>query len=342
MTTANDVNRPEENTPYDVAVIGAGPTGLACGLRAVREGLRHIIFDKGTIVNTIVGYPTYTMFFSTPERLSLEDLSFTTPNFRPTRAEAIAYYRGVAESADLNLRLHTAVDRVEREGEFFRVNTSGGDVLARAVVLATGYFDNTNRLGVPGEELPHVSHYYKEPYPYYDTDVLVIGGRNSAVEAALDLYRNGARVTMIHRREGFSKSVKYWIRPDIENRIASGEITMLWETEVARIEQGRATVRNNRTGEESVVRADAVFALIGYRPDEQMLQRCGIAYDPETLVPQFDPETFETNVPGLFLAGSVACGCKTWEIFIENGREHARTVVTGIARRLRQGGTVPD
>lgn len=301
-----------------------------------------MIFDKGTIVNTIVGYPTYTTFFSTPERLSLEDLPFTTPNFRPTRAEAIAYYRGVAESAGLNLQLHTSVERVIREDGFFRVVTSKGDVLARFVVLATGYFDNTNMLGVPGEELPHVHHYYKEPFAYYGSDVLVIGGRNSAVEAALDLYRNGARVTMLHRGDAFSKSVKYWIRPDIDNRIASGEIRMLWNTEVARIEEGKGLVRNNRTGEETEVPADAVFALIGYRPDEAMLERCGIAYDPETLVPQYDPDTFQTNVPGLFLAGSVACGCKTWEIFIENGREHARTVITEIADRLRRAPKVPD
>lgn len=324
---------------FDIAIIGAGPTGLACGLRARREGLSHIAFDKGTVVNTIVGYPTYTTFFSTPERLSLEDLPFTTPNFRPTRAEAIAYYRGVAESAGLNLKLHTRVERVVRDGDGFLVETSEGLFRARFAILATGYFDQTNRLGIPGEELPHVHHYYKEAFPYYRRNVLVIGGRNSAVEAALDLYRNGANVTMIHRGDALSKSVKYWIRPDVENRIAAGEIAMHWNAEAVRVDEKSILVRNNLTGETRSIPADAVFAMIGYRPDEAMFRRCGIEYDPETLVPAYDPVTFETDVPNLFLAGSVACGCRTWEIFIENGREHARAVVAEIARRARESGT---
>ena len=319
---------------FDIAVIGAGPTGLACGLRAQKYELSHIIFDKGTVVNTVVGYPTSMTFFSTPERLSLENLPFTTPGFRPTRAEAIAYYRGVAESADLNLQLNTTVERVSREGEYFRVRTNRGNVNARFVILATGYFDHTNRLGVPGENLPHVHHYYREPYTYYGCRVLVIGGRNSAVETALDLHRNGVDVTMIHRGDAFGRGVKYWIRPDIEKRIEAGDIQMHWNTEVVEIEADSVTLRDNRTGTEQRHQMDAVFAMIGYRPDQELMSECGIAYDAETLVPEYDPATFETNVPDLFLAGSVACGCKTWEIFIENGREHAGAVIAEIANRL--------
>ncbi len=322
------------DTIYDLAVIGAGPTGLACGLRAQRLGLSHVIFDKGTVVNTVVGYPTWMTFFSTPERLSLENLPFTTPNFRPTRAEAIAYYRGVAESAELNLQLNTSVERAVRDGEVFRVKTDGGEYQARHVVVATGYFDHTNKLGVPGEELPHVHHYYKEPFEYYGRSVLVIGGRNSAVETALDLYRNGASVTMIHRGSEFGRGVKYWVRPDIEKRIEGGDIRMLWNTEVQEFYPDSVLLRNNLSGSEEQVEAHAVFAMIGYQPDKELFRRCGIAFHPETLVPEYNQETFETNVPGLFLAGSVACGCKTWEIFIENGREHAGVVVSEIYRRL--------
>lgn len=323
---------------YDLAVIGAGPTGLACGLRAEKLGLSHVIFDRGTVVNTVVGYPTWMTFFSTPDRLSLENLPFTTPNFRPTRTEAIAYYQGVAKSADLNLKLHTSVHRAVREDGAFRVETDRGEYLARNVVIATGYFDQTNRLNVPGEELPHVHHYYKEPFAFYGRDVLVIGGRNSAVETALDLHRNGAHVTMIHRGEEFGRGVKYWVRPDIEKRIEMGDIRMLWHTEVKEIYPDTVLLKNNADGHEETITSDAVFAMIGYRPDEELLKRCGVAYDPETLVPEYNPETFETGVPGLFLAGSVACGCKTWEIFIENGREHAGIVVEEIAGRLAEDG----
>jgi thioredoxin reductase (NADPH) len=327
---------------YDLVIIGAGPSGLACALAAEEAGLRYIMVEKGTLVNTIVGYPTSMTFFSTPDLLELGTMPFTSPNFRPTRIEAIEYYRGVARMAAVHLSLGNAVHGVEqREEGGFIVRSDAADYLATYVVLATGYFDNTNRLGVPGEELPKVHHYYKEPYEYYMQDVLVIGGRNSAVETALDLFRHGARVTMIHRGSDFVRGVKYWVRPDIENRINRGEIDMFWDTEVEEIREKSVVLRNNLTGERQEIANDAVFAMIGYRPDEKLFVACGIHFDPDTLVPRYNPETFETNVPDLFIAGSVACGCRTWEIFIENGRAHAKVVVQEIVNRIqRQAGVV--
>lgn len=321
----------------ELVVIGAGPTGLACGLEAVRTDISHVVVDKATIVNTIVGYPTYMTFFSTSERLEIGGVPFPSTSFRPSRLEALEYYRGVARNYDVELSLHNRVIDLQRDavGRFI-VRGEREDYRARFVVLATGYFDHVNRLGVPGENLPKVHHYYREPFEFYRQDVLVIGGRNSAVETALDLYRHGARVTMVHRQGEFGAGVKYWLRPDIENRIREDEITMYWNSEVVSIAEGSAQLRTRGSGEAITLENDAVFAMIGYRPDAGLLDACGIAYDSETLVPEYDPVTFETNVHNLFLAGSVACGCKTWEIFIENGREHAVAVVREIARRLQR------
>lgn len=322
-------------TMYDILIVGAGPTGLACALAARDAGLSHIVLDKGTLVNTIVGYPTMMTFFSTPERLELGSMPFTSPNVRPTRVEAIEYYRGVARKGELNLSLHNAVlDAAPHPEGGFLVRAERGEYRARRLVIATGYFDNTNRLNVPGEELPKMSHYYREAFGHYDQDVLVVGGRNSAVEAALDLYRHGARVTMIHRRDQFGSGLKYWVRPDIDNRLASGEITMYWNTELEEVRPGSVLLRSNGDGSRREIPNDFIYALIGYRPDVRLLDACGVRYDPETLIPEYDPATFETNIPDLFIAGSVACGCKTWEIFIENGREHAGIIVREIAGRV--------
>lgn len=323
----------------DIIIVGAGPTGLACAVEAARRGLRHVVLEKGAVANTIIGYPTRMTFFSTVDKLSIGGIPFTSPDARPSRDEAIAYYQGVAASEKLDIRLGQRVESVERsDNDLFTVRTDREELTARTVVLATGYFDNTNRLDIPGEDLPHVHHYYKEPYSFFGRRVVVIGGRNSAVETALDLWRHNAAVTMIHRGAELGKSVKYWIRPDIENRITDGEIAVRWRTEAVAIGDGWIDVRNIDDGIVERLDADAIIAQIGYRPDEELFRRCGIAYDPETLVPRYDPRTFETNVDGLFLAGSIACGCKTWEIFIENGREHAVTVVNEIAARMGIGG----
>lgn len=316
---------------FDLVVVGAGPTGLAIGLEAKAIGLSYLLIDKGTVVNTIVGYPLNMTFFSTPELLELGDMPFTTPGARPTRIEAIEYYRGVARAGRLSLSLHNPVHSVNRIDDGFRVVTTKGVVLAGNVVIATGYFDNPNPFDVPGGDLDKVHRYYREPYPFFDQDVLVVGGRNSAVEAALDLWRGGARVTLVHRGDELSRKVKYWILPDIQNRIRSGQIVAYMNTLVEAITPRRVILRNSVSGERAELPNDAVFPLIGYRPDIRLLSECGVRFDPETLVPEHDPLTFQTNVPGLYVAGSVGCGCKTWEIFIENGRQHARIVVEAIA-----------
>lgn len=318
---------------YDIVVVGAGPTGLAVGLEARRRGLTHLLIDKGTLVNTIVGYPTNMTFFSTPELLELGEMPFTIPGVRPSRIEAIEYYRGVARAGRLNLWLYNRVLSVDRDPEGFLVRTEKGEVHCTSVVLATGYFDNPNPFDVPGANLSKVRQYYHEPFEYYDRHVVVVGGRNSAVEAALDLWRHGAHVTLVHRGSEIGPKVKYWILPDIQNRIKRGEITAFLNTEVECVTESAVRLRNTSTGEWTELRNDAVFALIGYRPDVRMLEACRIAYDPETLIPVHDAETFETNVDGLYIAGSVGCGCRTWEIFIENGRHHAGVVVDDIARR---------
>jgi thioredoxin reductase (NADPH) len=294
-------------------------------------------------------------FFSTPDLLSLDNIPFTSVNVRPTRREALQYYRGVVEYHQLNLRLHTTVASVRKESSdgseaIFCVKTNRGQVsndvsndkasndeasgeklFARRVIIATGYFDFTNRLNVAGEDLPHVSHYYDEPYRYTMSDVIVIGGRNSAVEAALELWRHGARVTLVHRGAELSKSVKAWVRPDIDNRIKNGEISCLFNTKLTEIRINTALTRNSQTGETHQLKADFIFPLIGYRPDETLLRGAGVELSP-VLIPTHNPETFETNVRGLYIAGSVACGCETWAIFIENGRKHAKPVIADVVR----------
>ncbi len=319
---------------HDLIVIGAGPTGLACGLFALRHGLSVLLIEKGTVVESIVNYPHGMRFFSTTDKLSLGGLPFTSTEFRPSRAEAITYYRGVADACDIPMLLGVEALSCEKDEDCFRVETSDGCYRARRVVLATGYFDHVNRLGVPGEDLPHVSHYYREPYRWFRKQVVVVGGRNSAVETALELYRTGASVTVVHRGEELGNRIKYWLRPDFDNRVAAGEIGLRLNSVLERITGTEVILRDTKSGVEEGIPADGVLAMIGYRPDARLFERFGITYDRETLVPTHDTETFETNVKNLYLAGSVACGCKTWEIFIENGRVHAEQVVARIAEDL--------
>jgi thioredoxin reductase (NADPH) len=335
MTSTTDI--------FDVIIVGAGPTGLACGIEAGRAGLSHLIVEKGAIADAIRRFPVNMSFFSTPELLTLGSIPFPTTNVRPTRCETLQYYRAVAEYFRLHLRLHTCVEAIQQKKErdteevFFHVAVRRGgretveSITARRVVIATGYFDFTNRLDVEGEDLPHVSHYYDEPYKYAQSDVVVVGGRNSAVETALELWRHGARVTMVHRKPELGKSVKYWVRPDIENRLKNGDITAYFNAIVQAIRPGELDIINTETGIHSTLVADFVFPLIGYRPDEHLLRGAGVYVNATTLVPDYNPTTFETNVQGLYIAGSVACGCETWNIFIENGRTHAKPIMEHIA-----------
>lgn len=317
--------------PVDLLVIGAGPVGLACGIEAARAGLSHRILEKGVLLNTLVAWPTFTVFFSTPELLEIGDLPFPTSGTKPTRREALVYYRKAKERYGLDVRLFERVTGLERAGDLFRVTTSKGEHLARRVVAATGFFDTPNPLHVPGEDLPKVSHYYKEPFPYAGTDVLVVGGKNSAVEAALELFRNGARVTMAVRRESFGESVKYWLRPDIENRVKEGSIRALFGTCVTAITERCVTLA--RGGETFTIANDFVLALTGYRPDFPFLRSLGIAVTPEGCLAH-DAETMETNVPGLYLAGVVAGGTEISKLFIENGRVHAAQIARHAAASL--------
>ncbi len=316
--------------PIDLIIIGAGPTGLACGIEAKKAGLSYLIIEQGGITDAIRRFPVNMTFFSTPELLELGDIPFTTPNVRPTRVEVLQYYRGISDYFELNLKLFTKVSEIKNQDKRFNLVTdSREEFTADKIIVATGYFDYTNRLGVKGEDLPHVSHFYTEPYAYSQTDVAVIGGRNSAVETALELYRHGARVTLIHRGSELG-AVKYWILPDIENRIKDGGITVYFDSVVEEIATGSLVVRDKKDNKRTTLPIDFVFPLIGYRPNEPLLRSGGIALDSKTVIPEYNKTTFETNVRGLYIAGSVACGCETWNIFIENGRAHAKPIIEHI------------
>ncbi len=323
---------------YDLLIVGAGPTGLACAIAGGRAGLKCVVLEKGCLVNSIYNYPTNMVFFTTTELLEIGNVPMTSASIKPTRLEAMEYYRKVASHFELNVHTYERVDSVERLEDGFRVRSTkmGGapqEYRAQFVVLATGYYDIPNQLGVPGEELPHVFHYYKEAHPFAGHKVVVLGGKNSSVDAALDLWRHGADVTLVYRGKELSPSIKYWVRPDIENRIKAGEIKALFQTTVLAIESNQVLVRNIASGAESELRADFVFALIGYRPDFEFLRSAGVEYDPKSGRPLINLETFETNVPGLYLGGVVVAGPYTGEIFIENGRFHGQVIVDDVVRK---------
>lgn len=322
------------NSTYDLICIGGGPTGLACAIEAKRAGLHPLVVEKGCLCNSLFHYPTNMVFFTTAERLEIGDLPLTSATDKPTRAEALKYYRKAAEHYQLEVRLYENVERVEGRKDRFVVRTRvAGGVnhrhTTRNIVVATGYYDLPNRLGVPGEDLPHVSHYYTEAHPFWGKGVVVIGGKNSAAEAALDLFRAGAQVTLVHRRTELGATIKYWVRPDIENRIKAGEIRALFETRVTRITPEAVCVQG-RDGERALP-AIQVFALTGYHPDFEFLREQGIALDPQTNKPETNPETLQSNVPGIYLAGVVIGGNATGEIFIENGRFHGKQIITALA-----------
>lgn len=322
----------------DVVVIGAGPVGLACALEAKRAGLSSRVLDKGALVNSIVGYPARMEFFSTPDLIEIGGHPFPVQGYKPTREEGIEYYRGVTAREGLDVRLYEAVTELRGHREDFLVVTDRGEHRARYVVVATGFFDVANRLGVPGEELPKVTHYYREPYPYIQQRVAVIGARNSAAKAALDCYRHGAQVTMVVRSATLSETIKYWIRPDLENRIKEGSIRAYFNTTVEEIRQD---VLRLRTPDGTVeLPNDFVLAMTGYRPDFAFLVHLGITFhDDGWRTPVFDETTFESARPGVFLAGTVCGGLKTNRWFIENGRFHAQQIVKHIVGQRTE--TIP-
>ena len=322
---------------FDALVVGAGPTGLACGIELQQRGIRTVLVEKGCVVNSLYNYPTNMTFFTTPELLEIGNIPMTSLNDKPNRHEALKYYRRVANHYKLNIRDYERVDRIDGEDNAFVVSTT--DRLdcnhiyrARKVILATGYYDVANQLGVPGEDLDNVLHYYKEPHPYYNHDVAVIGAKNSAAIAALELFWTGARVTLIHRGPAISNSVKYWIKPNIENRLKSGEIRGYFNSRVLEIRKDSLLLATPEG--EVILRNDFVFALVGYRPDLEFLAATGITLEPSTLRPRTSPDTLESERAGIYLAGVIVAGMHTNEIFIENGRFHGKLIAASIASRL--------
>ena len=323
----------------DVIIVGAGPSGLATAIAAKRQGLDFVIVEKGVLVNSIFNFPMHMVFFTTPELLEIGGLPLVTPYDKPTRLEALRYYRRVVDTYGIQISFHETVVSIERQDDgVFAVSTTQRSVTrerqARAVVLAIGYYDLPNYLGVPGEDLPHVSHYYTDAHPYYRQRVVVVGGKNSAAEASLELFRGGAHVTLVHRHAALGDSIKYWVRPDIENRIKEGSIAARFESSVVAITPTAVVIDTNGTREE--LPAEGVFLLTGYHPDVDLMTRAGIECHPDTLVPTLSPETFETNVPNLFIAGGAVAGRQTGNIFIENGRFHGERIINVLVERLRQ------
>ena len=325
------------NTRVDVLVIGAGPTGLACAIEAQRAGFKSVVIDKGCLVNSIFNYPAHMTFFTTPELLEIGDIPFTTAHQKPTREEALEYYRKVAEHYHLPIIQYQWVKTVVGMDGDFQITTTDRlgrvyDYRSRKLIVATGYYDMANLMGVPGEDLPKVSHYYREPHPFFDHDVLVIGGKNSAAISALDLWRHGARVTLVYRGPKLHSHVKYWILPDIENRIRNGEIKAYFSSAVREIGADYVVIHTP----EGVVnlKNEYVFALTGYHPDYDFLRSMGIELATEQHRPVCDPVTLESNVPGIYVAGVIVAGSRTNEIFIENGRFHGQQIAKDLKQKM--------
>ncbi len=341
---------------HDVLVIGAGPTGLACAIAAQNVGCSVVLVDKGCLTNSLFHYPANMTFFTTPELLEIGNMPFSSPNQKPSRAEALEYYRKVTQHYNLNVRQYERVDKVSGQDGDFAVHTVDRFDRehihrARKLIVSTGYYDLPNHLNIPGEDLPKVAHYYNEPHPFFGQDVLVIGGKNSAAIAALDLWRHGARVTLVHRGPALHRHIKYWIKPDIENRIKHGEIKAYFNTVVTNIDHDTVTLRTssprdsaaqtdifsskNDDPREFTIPNQFVFALTGYRPDFAFIESLGVHLDPgNARCPICRPETLESNVKGLYVAGVVVAGERTNEIFIENGRFHGDLIAADLAHKL--------
>jgi thioredoxin reductase (NADPH) len=316
---------------YDVLIVGAGPIGLACGIEAIKAGLSYVIADKGALVNSLYNYPVFMTFFSTSQKLEIGGVPFVSINPKPNRNEAVEYYRRVAEKFDLNLRLFEEVTGVEKTpAANFRVTTSKNSYTVKNVVISTGFYDVPVLMNIPGEELPKVTHYYKDPHLYAFQNVVVVGANNSAIDAALETYRKGANVTLVIRGAEIGSYVKYWVRPDIENRIKEGSIKAWFNSELLAIEEGSVRIKTPE-GELSLEN-DFVIAMTGYKPDFKMLEKLGVqVLDEQSNIPVYDPESMETNLPGLYLAGVVCGGMDTHKWFIENSRVHAEQIFRHIA-----------
>ena len=323
----------------DVIIVGAGPSGLATAIAAKHFGLDYVVLEQGSLVDGIARFPLNMVFFTTPELLEIGGIPLTSPYDKPTRAEALQYYRKVVDTFQLQVSLFeqvVTIDQPEAPGEPFTVEsrTSRGVTRvrqARNVVLAMGYYTQPNMLNIPGEDLPHVTHFYKEAHAYYRQRVVIVGGKNSAAEAALEIHRSGGHVTMVHRGAAFGDSIKYWVKPDIENRVKEGSIAAHFNATVTEIRPNEVVLNTGVT-----LPAEAVLLLTGYRADPEFMRRIGVTIDPETLEPKYSVETYETNVPGLFVAGGQVAGKKTGTVFIENGRFHGEVIAKTLASRAQR------
>ena len=317
----------------DLIIIGAGPIGLACGIEAKKNNLDYLIVDKGMLVNSIYNYPVNTTFFSTSDKLEIGEIPFISHNVKPTRTEALEYYRRVCDSWNLNLNLYNEVLEIEKKESLFILNTRNGIKKSKNIVICTGFYDIPYLLNIPGEELDKVLHYYNESHPYYKMDIAIVGAGNSAVDVALDTYRKGANsVTMIIREKEIGGNIKYWVKPDIVNRIESGEIKAFYESEILEIKNNTILIKTP-TGVEKI-NNDFVLAMTGYLPNYEILKKLGVKInDDEFKTPLYNEETMETNIYGVFLAGVICGGLKTNKWFIENSRDHSQKILSTIIKR---------
>ena len=322
---------------YDVIIVGAGPAGIGCAISAVNRGLNVLVIEKGNVVHSIINFPAQMTFFSTSSELELHGVPFNSQGLKPERIEAVKYYQSLVRYFNLPVATMTKVYGLQKENGYFRVLCKKADddfqLQAQCVILATGFYDNPNQLGIPGESLPHVSHYYREPFQHFNQDVVVVGGKNSAVEAALDLYRHGARVSLIHRRPEIKESVKYWVLPDIENRIKEGSIKVHLNSQLTRILAGSVEVKDRQ--KTTSLPADAVYLLTGYHPDISLLDQAGATYQTDSLIPAVDPVSLQTSVDGLYLAGSLLAGRNANQIFIENSRSHGEKILAEMIKKFK-------
>ena len=316
---------------YDILIVGGGPIGLACALEAKKNQLKYIIIEKGTVANSLYNYPLYMTFFSTADRLEIDEIPFITTKAKPGRQDALEYYQGIARQKEINIRPYEKVLNIEKS-TFFQVETSKQIYFAKKVIIATGFYDIPNLMSIPGEDLPKVKHYYTEPYPYAFQNIVVVGSSNSAVDCALEIYRKGGNVTMIVRNREISKSVKYWVKPDVENRIKEGSIKAHFGAELLEI-KSNSVIFKTENGETQEIENDFVLAMTGYLPDFEFLKNIGLDLKGECLNPNYNPETMESNISGIYLAGVVCGGKDTHLWFIENSRIHAKQIVNDILNK---------
>lgn len=316
----------------ELLIIGGGPIGIAVGLAAKKKGLKYVIIEKGPIVNSLYNYPDNMQFFSTSEKLEIENIPFISKNPKPTKPEALEYYRRIATSNELNIQLFEEVLKVEKVENTYQVETSKGNYRAQNIVVATGFYDIPNLMNIPGENLPKVTHYYGNPHYYSGQKVIVVGASNSSVDAALEIYRKGGEVTMVVRGESIGERVKYWVKPDIENRIAEGSIQAIFNTNITEVRPNEVDVQL-KNGEIKTLENDFVLALTGYLPNFNFLEKIGINLSEDGLkIPEYNPETMETNQKGIYLAGVICGGKETHKWFIENSIIHAELIINDITK----------